>query len=449
MLTRRDNQSLLVEYSLRDSRLLPEVLRRLYSRSACLAGKLRGRLAVVSPVYEALRRLKSPVDYNPGVPIETVSGARTVYLRVLGSPRALANILFVSPWGSPGSPGDRREIPPARSRETLGKQHVLLLRFRPSIKASFLPPTFLSLSLSSLQKVSRAPRCSFSASSPASPPFPLPLLPLCPPCPFLIIVALMARPPSSPPQAEPPAAPTAAPSPARGTPPAPAPPPSAPSVPSMPFIDTGSRARMHARDVLSRIHADAVVFAQPCARCVSRGETCWGQASGVVSKKCGPCVYGGKPCGVARDQVSRTSRSCDLIVLTSIQTIARSSRRNSRVLVGKSPVSCLWCRRPFLWCRRPCLWCRRLSPRCRRRFVSRTRPDVQRCRPFLWCRRRFVSRPRPIIRRRCPFLSRRAVISRRCLVVSRRCAVWLAAKARLHVRGAGPLLHQRAGRGVS
>ena len=129
---------------------------------------------------------------------------------------------------------------------------------------------------------------------------------------------LMAQPPSSPSQAEPPAAATAAPSPARGTPPAPGPPPSAPAVPSMPFIDTGSRARMHARDVLSRLHANAVVFAQPCARCVSRGETCWGQVTGAVSKKCGPCVYGGKPCGVAKDQVSRPSCSVGSIVLTKV-----------------------------------------------------------------------------------------------------------------------------------
>jgi hypothetical protein len=160
-----------------------------------------------------------------------------------------------------------------------------------------------------------------------------------PPCPFINKVAIMAQPPSSPPQAEPPAAPAAAPSPARGTPPVAAPsparrtppaaapspargtppasgpPPSVPPVPPLPFVDTGSRARAHVRDVLLRLHADAVVFAQPCARCVSRGETCWGQVSGAVSKKCGPCVYGGKPCGVARDQVSRPSRSLCLVIL--------------------------------------------------------------------------------------------------------------------------------------
>ena len=125
--------------------------------------------------------------------------------------------------------------------------------------------------------------------------------------------ARASGPPSPPPSAAPPPAPApSAPVPSAPAPSAPVLPGSAaaassrpprPPLPPLPAVESSSRARQHARDVLSRMHQDGAVFAQPCARCVTRGEVCWGQLSGTVSKKCGPCVYGGKPCAIARDQV--------------------------------------------------------------------------------------------------------------------------------------------------
>ena len=196
-------------------------------------------------------------------------------------------------------------------------------------------------------------------------------------------------------------------------PPAPPAPPREPAVPALPYVDTGSRARMHARDMLSRIYADAVVFARPCDRCVSRGETCWGQTSGAVSKKCGPCVYGGKPCGLVRDPVSHPVVHGYLLVLTNVFT-AWSCRRSNRFLASRR-CSVVSRRGSLLWCRLRVFWCR-----C---FVVSRRG----C-PLLWCRRRVSWCRRPLISRGCIVVSRRRlVVSRRCPLVLRRCPVWLAA----------------------
>ena len=151
-----------------------------------------------------------------------------------------------------------------------------------------------------------------------------------------------SAPPSSPPSAAPVPAPApSAPAPSAPAPPAPAPSaaaapssrPSRPPLPPLQAIESSSRARQHVRDMLTRMHQDGAVFAQPCARCVSRGEVCWGQLSGVVSKKCGPCVYGGKPCAVARDQVS------SFVSWHQRSSLTTSSQHGRATAAGSSPSS--------------------------------------------------------------------------------------------------------------
>ena len=77
-----------------------------------------------------------------------------------------------------------------------------------------------------------------------------------------------------------------------------------PPLPPLPRAEGDSRSRVHARELLARLHPRAVVFASRCRRCATKSEICWGSSSGDVSIKCGPCIYAGRTCELARDQVS-------------------------------------------------------------------------------------------------------------------------------------------------
>jgi hypothetical protein len=89
-----------------------------------------------------------------------------------------------------------------------------------------------------------------------------------------------------------------------------------PPLPPMPRAEGESRSRKHAREMLARLHPRSVVFASRCARCRQKSEVCWGSSSGDVSVKCGPCIYAGRTCELARDQVSYLSHLAGLANLS-------------------------------------------------------------------------------------------------------------------------------------